>query len=260
MVRSMTPSTTHASPEEAVHDYFTAGDTCSSRHLRSAFDPAAHMQWVDRDGKLHSLSQLAWWQRLDAISPCRPALERSLVVADREGPLALVEASSRFATHRFHDLLLLAETPGGWRIVDKVFEELGPDEQPPVNAGDDAAIRAVVADKIEAHAVYDPALLASSHLPECSYTRLHVDGVALARFTLSEAAAGYAARRDRGETDRDSPWRVLLVVQGGRIAGVKLDVMYRGVRHVDHLLLLRTEAGWRIAAAAWGDPAGGGAR
>lgn len=250
MVRSMIASH-HASPEEAVRCYFAAGDLGSSRHLRSAFDPAARMQWVDRQGALHSLSQLAWWRRMDA-GPARPATERSLTVIDREGPLALVEATSRFPTHRYHDYLLLADAPGGWRIVDKVFEELGPDEEPA--DPDDTAIRAVVADKIEAHAACDPGLLADSHLPECSYTRLHVDGVALARETLSEAAAGYAARRERGESQRDTRWRVLQVVRGDRVGAVVLDVVHRGVRYIDHLLLLRAAMGWRIAAAAWGDP------
>mgnify|MGYP001612243719 CR=1 FL=1 len=108
-----------------------------------------------------------------------------------------------------------------------------------------------------AHAAYDPALLASSHLPDCTYSRVHVEGVPYARVSLSEAAAGYAARRDRGETDRNSRWRVLLVAPSDRIAAAKLDVVYRGVRHVDHLLLLRTASGWRIAAAAWGDPSRG---
>jgi predicted dithiol-disulfide oxidoreductase (DUF899 family) len=41
----------------------------------------------------------------------------------------------------------------------------------------------------------------------------------------------------------------------GSIAAVKLDVVFAGRGNLDHLLLLRTKDGWRIAAAAWGDPA-----
>src|SRR5262249_25148360 len=114
-----------AGPEDAVKAYFAGSDQCSSKLLRAAFDPDAHLQWVDDAGAPQTLAQLAWWTRTDAQRPCTPALERSLKVLDREGPLALVDASSRYATHRFHDLLLVAETPAGWRIVDKIFDRLG---------------------------------------------------------------------------------------------------------------------------------------
>jgi hypothetical protein len=36
---------------------------------------------------------------------------------------------------------------------------------------------------------------------------------------------------------------------------VKLEAIYRGTRVIDYLLLLRTGAGWKIAAVVWGDPA-----
>ncbi|MCY1009350.1 nuclear transport factor 2 family protein [Nannocystis pusilla] len=64
--------------------------------------------------------------------------------------------------------------------------------------------------------------------------------------------AVYAERQDRGETDRESRWRVLAVVGHGKLAAVKTDVVVAGTRYVDHILLLRVADGWRIAAAAWG--------
>jgi len=68
------------------------------------------MQWLDKAGALHSRAQLPWWRMLDTAQPCNPALERHLRVLDREGPMALVEANSRFANYSFHDYLLTAST------------------------------------------------------------------------------------------------------------------------------------------------------
>jgi hypothetical protein len=61
--------------------------------------------------------------------------------------------------------------------------------------------------------------------------------------------------RERGVRDHDSKWRVLQVIQRGDIGAVKLDVIYKGIRYIDYLLLLRITGGWKIAAAVWGDPA-----
>jgi len=209
------------------------------------------MQWVDETGAAQAVTQLAWWMRLDATAAPVPAAERHLTVLDREGPLALIEAVSTWPTHSFDDLLLVVRTPDGWRIVGKVFEKLAPGAVATAAPGDEAAIRAVLADKIEAHAAYDPALLARSHTPGCLYVAVDVDGP-LRISTLSEAAARYARQREAGETDRESPWRVGDVVIRGHVAAAELEVVWRGRRHVDHLLLLGLAEGWRIAAAAWG--------
>ncbi|MGN6105547.1 MAG: nuclear transport factor 2 family protein [Kofleriaceae bacterium] len=165
-------------PERAVETYYRASDGARSQLLRAAFHPTAHMMSVDR-GALRSVTQLEWWQRLDALQAPEPADARSLTVLDREGPFALVEAVSRWPSRGFHDLMLVVDTGDGWRIVGKVFAELA---------------------------------------------------------------------------DPESPWRVLQVVARGSIAAAKLDVVYEGHRYIDHLLLVRLAEGWRIAAAAWGDP------
>ncbi|MFZ6184278.1 nuclear transport factor 2 family protein [Nannocystis pusilla] len=85
----------------------------------------------------------------------------------------------------------------------------------------------------------------------CRYHQVGVDGVDYGARTLSEWGAVYAERQDRGETDRESRWRVLAVVRHGKLAAVKTDVVVAGTRYVDHLLHLRVVDGWRIAAA-WG--------
>src|SRR4051812_20104978 len=126
----------YASPEDAVRGYFAGGDHCDSKLLRAAFHPAAHMAWIDGD-TVRTRAMLAWWHKTDAEPQCQPATERQLAMLDHEGPLAMVEATSRFAGFAFHDLLLVAETPEGWLIVDKVFERLGSHE--PARPGDDAA-------------------------------------------------------------------------------------------------------------------------
>jgi hypothetical protein len=239
-------------PEHAVRAYFRAGDEGSSAQLRAAFHPSAVMQWVDDGGALGTRTQLDWWLALEGAPP-RPAQQRTLRVIDREGPLVLIEAISDWPTHRFDDLLLVVRTPDGWRIVGKVFERLAAGASVGAQPGDDAAIRAVLADKIAARAAFDPALLARSHTPACPYYEVGV-GAPFAYGSLSEGAARYAVRRDRGETDHGSRWRVLAVEVRGRIAAAKLDVVVEGVRYVDHLLLVRLAGGWRIAAVAWGDP------
>ncbi|WP_241758911.1 nuclear transport factor 2 family protein [Pyxidicoccus parkwayensis] len=252
-----TPVRQHATPEEAVQAYFRASDTGSSQTLRSAFHPSALMLHVDQ-GALRAVTQLEWWQRLDAsTSPAQPATERHLKVLDREGPLALVEAVSRWPSHTFDDLMLVVETPEGWRIVGKAFERIGAGGQLATVPDADADIRAVLAGKIEAHAAYSPALLHQTHTPGCPYYRVHVKGVPFDWVSLSEAAAGYADHQSRGETDRESPWRVLAVEVRGNIAAAKLDVLFEGVRYIDHLLLVREHGAWRIAAATWGDPKAG---
>lgn len=237
---------------EAVTAYFRASDEGASRALRVAFHPAAHLQWVDETGELKILTQLEWWERIDSGKPV-PADRRTFEILDREGRLALVEAVSRWPTHTFDDLLLVVQTPEGWRIVGKVFEKLGPGATATGTAEDVAAIRAILATKIEAHASYDPRLLARSHTPHCQYVSIGVDAPFTLR-SLSEAAARYAGHQDRGETDRESPWRILSVTVRGHVAAAKLDVIYQGRRYIDHLLLVRPTGGWRIAAAAWGDP------
>jgi hypothetical protein len=237
----------HASAEDAVRGYFAGSDQCASRLLRAAFHPAAHMAWIDGDA-VHTRAMLAWWQKTDAQAPCTPAAARQLAVIDREGPLALVEATSQFADFAFHDLLLVAETPEGWRIVDKVFERLGASAQP----GDAAAVRAVIQTKIDAALASDPALLAASHLDDCIYSRVRAGGIAYARESVSEWAARYAAARERGEDGRHARWRIVDVRAFDRIAAAKLEIRSPTGRHIDHLLLLRTADGWKIAAAAWG--------
>lgn len=258
--RAMSPASPaprqNPTPEDAVRTYFRASDTSSSRLLRQAFHPGVVMHWVEGvDGNLRALTQLEWWQRLEegAAHPV-PATERQLTVLDREGPFALVEAVSRWPDHTFDDLLLVVDTPEGWRIVGKVFQRLGAGETAPAEASAEAEIRSVLAGKIEAHAIYSPALLHQTHTPDCLYYRVHVEGVPFAWVTLSEAAARYAANQDQGVQDRESPWRILKVEVRGNVAAAKLDVVVNGVRFIDHLLLMRTRGQWRISAAAWGNP------
>jgi hypothetical protein len=141
--------------------------------------------------------------------------------------------------------------------VGKAFERLTPGERPESSAQDEEKVRAVLAGKIEAHAAYSPALLHQTHTPDCTYYRVHVHGVPFAHVSLSEAAAGYAAHQDKGEQDRASPWRILKVELRGNIAAAKLDVVFEGVRYIDHLLLARTRGEWKIVSAAWGDPTEG---
>jgi len=238
-------------PERAVAAYFQAGDQHDSRLIRAAFHPTTAIQSVGPDGTARALSQIEWWPKVDA--PGAPALSRRQRTLDRSGDLALIEADSRWAGFRFDDLLLVVRDADRWTIVGKVFARLGPDEVVPVDADDDRAIRGVLAQKIAAHADYDPELLLASHLVGCRYT--HVDDHGLTNETLSEHAAGYAAHHDAGETDHVSPWRILSVTVRGSIAAATLDVIWQGRRNVDHLLLLKVGAGWKIAAAAWGPAA-----
>jgi hypothetical protein len=242
------------SPEAAVTTYFRASDTASSRLLRAAFDPASHMQWVDETGAPRLLTQAEWWLRTDATATPTPATERRLEVLDREGSFALIEAISTWPTHTFDDLLLVARLPTGWQIVGKLYERLAPGATTAADPADEAQVRDVIAQKIEAHAAYDPALLSRSHTPLCLYVTLHAPAAPFQIGSLSQVAAAYASRREAGETDRASPWQVLKVVVRGRIAAVKTDVIYKGKRYIDHLLLLKTRDGWKIAAVSWGDP------
>jgi hypothetical protein len=239
----------YASAADAVRGYFSGSDQCASRLLRAAFHPAAHMAWIDGDA-VRTRSMLAWWQKTDAQAPCPPAAERQLAVLDREGPLAMIEATSRFAGFAFHDLLLVAETPEGWVIVDKVFERLGDGQA--ARPGDDAAVRAVVQAKIDAALASDPALLATTHLDDCIYSRVRAGGIAYARESVSEWAARYAAARERGEDGRKAQWRIVQIHAFDRVAAAKLEIRSPTGRHIDHLLLVRTADGWRIAAATWG--------
>ncbi|RKH07291.1 nuclear transport factor 2 family protein [Corallococcus carmarthensis] len=244
----------HASPEEAVQAYFQASDTGSSRLLRSALHPDVLMHWVDgADGSLRTRTQLEWWQLLDADAP-QPATTRGMTVLDREGPFALMEAVSHWPDHAFDDLLLVVETPVGWRIVGKVFQRLAPGEAATASPSARQEIRAVLDAKSEAHALYSHALLHQSHTPDCLYYRVNVEGVPFAWGTLSEAAARYAANAEAGIQDRESPWNVLKVEVRGNVAAAKLEVRVGGVRFIDHLLLVRTGGQWRISAAAWGNP------
>ena len=240
-----------SSPREAVQAYLKAGDEGGHRLLRRAFHPAARLQWMD-GGSHRVLHQAEWWRRFE--EPSAPALERSLQELDREGGLALYSARARWATHRFEDLLLLADTPQGWRIVGKVFARLPPDEQrlpaPPEHAAIEQALRL----KIRAHEHYDYRLLLRSHLPDCDYFRVNVAGDRFSHLSLSEAAAGYAALEDEGVTDFDSPWRIAAVHPGPGIAAAKLEVLWQGRRCIDYLLLLATQDGWRIASVVWGAP------
>ncbi|NOK08473.1 hypothetical protein HNS30_05395 [Corallococcus exercitus] len=246
----------HSSPEEAVQAYFQASDTGSSRLLRSAFHPDVLMHWVNgADGSLRTRTQLEWWQALDADAKApQPATGRRQVVLDREGPFALMEAVSHWPDHAFDDLLLVVETPVGWRIVGKVFQRLAPGEAATASPSTEQEIRAVLDAKIEAHALYSHALLHQSHTPGCLYYRVNVDGVPFAWGTLSEAAARYAANAEAGIQDRESPWNILKVEVRGNVAAAKLEVRVGGVRFIDHLLLVRTGGQWRISAAAWGNP------
>jgi len=121
----------------------------------------------------------------------------------------------------------------------------------------EAGVRQILDDKIKAAVDHDPALLASTHLDECVYSRVHAGGIAYGRESVSEWAAIYAARRERGDDGRTARWRILHIGASGRLAFAKLEVVSGGTRFVDHLLLLRVADGWRIAAAVWGDPTGG---
>ncbi|QRK12254.1 nuclear transport factor 2 family protein [Archangium violaceum] len=249
------PPRQNLTPEEAVRTYFRASDTSSSRLLRSAFHPGTVMHWVEGSGELRTRTQLEWWQVLDAkANHPEPATERRMTVLDREGPFALVEAVSHWPGHTFDDLLLVVDSPAGWRIVGKVFQRLEPGERATGSPSAQEEIRAVLAGKIEAHAAYSPALLHQTHTPNCLYYRVHVEGVPFSWVTLSEAAARYAEKQDAGVQDRASPWRILQVEVRGSVAAARLDVVFEGVRYIDHLLLVHTGGQWRIAAAAWGNP------
>ncbi|WP_394846195.1 nuclear transport factor 2 family protein [Pendulispora brunnea] len=250
------PNTAHyTAPEQAVQAYFKASDQCSGEILRSAFHPAAHMLWLDKAGALHSRAQLPWWRALDTASPCRPALERSLRILDREGPMALVEAHSRFDTYRFHDYLLVVESPDGWLIVDKVFQRLEGDDSPA--PADETEVRRILDEKIRAAGEHDSALLASTHLEDCTYSAVNAKrGTPYLRESVSEWAAKYAARKARNEDGHEAKWRILHAAGSGSIGHAKLEVVSRGTRYIDHLLLLKTTDGWRIAAAVWGNPQG----
>ncbi|RKH66439.1 nuclear transport factor 2 family protein [Corallococcus aberystwythensis] len=246
----------HNTPEEAVQAYFQASDTGSSRLLRSAFHPDVLMHWVDgTEGSLRTRTQLEWWQLLDAAAKApQPAAGRSLTVLDREGPFALMEAVSHWPDHTFDDLLLVVETPVGWRIVGKVFQRLAPGEVAATSPSAQQEVRTVLDAKIEAHALYSHALLHQSHTPGCLYYRVHVEGVPFAWGTLSEAAARYAANAEAGIQDPESPWTILKVEIRGNVAAAKLEVRVGDARFIDHLLLVRTGGQWRISAAAWGNP------
>jgi len=235
-------------PELAVAMYLRAGDRHDSRLIRAAFHPTTAIQSVGPDGNARELHQIEWWPMFDAAG--EPALSRTQRTLDRSGDLALIEAESRWATFRFDDLLLVARQGTRWTIVGKVFARLAPDEVADALPDDDREIRAVLTQKIAAHADYDPRLLLASHLPTCRYA--HVDEAGLTTETLSEHAATYAAHRDAGVTDHDSPWQILSITVRGSIAAAKLDVIWQGRRNVDHLLLLKVAGAWKIAAAAWG--------
>lgn len=239
----------HDSPEAAVRAYFAGGDHCASRALRSAFHPAAHL-WSVADGAVRSLAMAAWWQRTEQAKPCTPAADRQLRILDRDGPMALVEAVSQFADFRFHDLLLVADTPAGWLIVDKAFARL-PLGAPPL-AADSAEVRHVLQQKIDAAVTSSPELLTATHTDDCIYSRVHAGDVAFARESVSEWAARYAAARERGEDGRASTWQITAVHAFDTIAAAKLEIRSPTGRHIDHVLLVRAADGWRIAAATWG--------
>lgn len=255
---SISETAGYQSAEAAAQAYVDARGRGDTRGLRAAFHPAARLQWVDDAGSLMVLTQLAWWQRFRDKSPGQGVTSNEIHVIDRDGPLALVEVVLRFTDFGFHDYLLIVDTGAGWRIVDKISRRLTPGEAlGGLSPEDGDAVRAALALKIEAHAGFDPALLDASHVPECRYHKVRVGGVPYTSESLSEAAALYAERKDRGETGKDSQWRVLSVVGSGAVAAAKLDVIYKGERFVDHLLLLRVGGAWRIVAAAWGpSPAG----
>lgn len=248
MTQSPFSSIRHASPEAAARAYFTGADHCDLAALRSAFHPAAHLWWVD--GTAHARAMLAWHQAIAAQAPCIPALDRTLTVLDREGAMALVEATARYATHRFHDLLLLADTPYGWLIVDKAFARLAPDASPAL--ADSADVRAALTTKIEAAYQHSAALLAASHLDDAIYSRVHANDIAYARESVSEWAARYALDLERGADGRAGRWSILAVHASATIAAAKLDTVSPHGRTIDHVLLVRAPDGWKIAAATWG--------
>lgn len=239
------------SPRRAVDAYLRAGDEGGHGLLRRAFHPAARLQWT-HDGQPRSLPQVAWWPRFEGT--VNPALQRDCEELDREGGLALYRATSRWSSHRFDDFLLAAHTPEGWRIVGKVFDRVGSDDPAGPAPQDAAAIEGVLRLKIRAHERYDWRLLLASHLPDCDYFRVNVDGDRFRHLGLSEAASRYASLEDQGVTDPDSPWRVLAVHARRNMAAAKLDVLWQGRRCIDYLLLLRTGEGWRIASVVWGCP------
>jgi hypothetical protein len=237
-------------PEAAVAAYFRAGDERASALTRAAFHPATPIQWVEPPGVARARHQIEWWPRIDAAdgTPARSRRQRTI---DRSGGLALVEATSHWDSHTFDDLLVVAQDgdSGGWQIVGKVFQRLAPGETSVAASDDEAAIQAVLEQKTAAHAAYDPSLLLASHLADCLYFQVGERATTYA--SLSEWGARYAVRSARGEHGRDDRWRVLRIVVRGSIAGAVLDVQSPGRRIVDHLLLLKVEGHWKIAAAAW---------
>lgn len=239
-------------PEDAVRAYFAAGDQHSSRLLRIAFHPAALMHWLDK-GAVRELTQIEWWQRLEAPSPAPPALERRLTLLDRERNLALIEADSRWADHRFVDLIAVARTPAGWRIAGKVFQSLERETEAHRDPADEDRIREVLAGKFRARAEFSHALLLETHLPQCRYFRVGIDGIPFTWETLSEGAARYAAASEAGKNDLETKWRILEVFLRGDVAAAKIDSRDGdGLLSVDEVLLVRTPGGWRISSVAWG--------
>ena len=246
----------YATPASAADGYLQGAFEQKMPELRAAFLPDARLFWLE-NGKSSTLTQLEWWERIRGTPLPSAALKAVVRILDREGPFALVDVVTRREDGTgFHDYLLVVETDRGFRIADKVFRRLGPSDDPtaPQDLAQEATIREVLATKIEAHAAYDPSLLAKSHLPDARGRTIRFEAIAFATSTLSEAAAQYAERRERGETDRESPWRILAVHSDGEIACAKLDVVYQGRRYIDHLLLLRVAEGFRIVGYAWGDP------
>ena len=200
-------------PDAAVRRYFRASDEGSPPLLREATHPTIWMQSAGPEGELRVVPQLAWTERL-AETPAVPATSRALQIIDSEGGLALLRATSRWPDHGFEDLIIAVRTGSRWQMVAKIFTA-APDPAD-LTDEDKRQIAAVIADKVAADAGHDPALLARSHTDDCPY--YHPDPK-LVRWSLSEWAAVYAARRAAGKPSTNT-WRTLLVTGRGTIAAV----------------------------------------
>src|SRR5262245_54560816 len=130
----------HVRPEDAVQAYFDGRDHGSTKTIRTALHPDCPLQSVAPDGTPRVLEQIEWWERLEkGVTPPQHNEQKQL---DREGGMALVEATSRWTTLEFRDLLILADTPAGWWIVGKVFTRIpAGDSLPAPTAADETAIR-----------------------------------------------------------------------------------------------------------------------
>jgi hypothetical protein len=162
----------------AIQHYFRAGDLGSSADLRAAFHPTAMMFWLAPSGKVASLDQRAWQQRLDANPAPVAAIERRIDWIRVSGDAAAAKLTSRFATFQFIDYVVLRKAGARWQIVGKVFHRREPADAP-LNA-DRAAIEALVA-PVTTHRIVDIDVGGTAAFVELAHDR---DGTSVVGYAL----------------------------------------------------------------------------